>query len=186
MTTDVQTEPRRKPAEDLADPPTAGVERSPRLVLLAGVSVAAGLIHAKAMFDHATHYWLFGVFFGVLTYVQVLWGVQLYRRPHDWRLFELIAYMSLGTIAIWVISRTTGLPIGPWAGRAEPMGVADITASFDELAIVGLIFALLRPTGRVAKRLRWLENKDNCLRVGSMLCSLSLMALLLGSHSHAN
>jgi hypothetical protein len=137
------------------------------------------------MFDHATHWWLFGVAFGVLTYVQVLWGVQLFRRPDEWRLWRPIAVLSLGTISVWIISRTVGLPVGPWAGRAEPFGVADISASLDEIALTGLILAMLRPDGRLARRLAWLDGQ-NCMRIGSMLCSLSLMALLLGSHSHAN
>ena len=185
MATDVQTEPRGEVADDSAPPPSAGVERPPLLLLLAGLSAAAGLIHAKALFDHATHYWLFGVFFGVLTYVQVLWAVQLYRRPDDRRLFGPIAVMSLGVIAIWLVSRTVGLPIGPWADRAEPIGAADFAATLDEVVIVVLIVSMLRPHGRLAARMRWLDEA-NCVRVGSMLCALSLMALLLGSHSHAN
>jgi hypothetical protein len=47
----------------------------------------------------------------------------------------------------------------------------------------GLIFAIVRPEGRAARSLRWLDG-NNCVRVGSMLAALSLFAVLLGNHSH--
>ncbi len=191
LTTDVKRAERPEAAGPASSPdaspapPPAGIVRSPRVLLIAGVSVATGVIHAKALIDHASHYWLFGVFFGALTYIQVLWGVQLYRRPDDRRLFGPIAVMSLGVVAIWLLSRTVGIPIGPWASEAEPVGMADFAASVNELVLAALIFAILRPDRRFAARLAWLD-KDNCVRVGSMLCALSLMALLMGSHSHVN
>jgi hypothetical protein len=185
MATDVQTEPVLAPASGEEDPAApAAVVHSARIQLLIGLSAVAGLIHGKAFIDHVEHYWLFGVFFAVLTYAQVLWAMQLYRRPDDRRLFQAVVVMSLGTVAIWIVSRGVGLPIGPWAGRPEPIGMPDAVASLDELVIVGVIVAMLRPRGRIAARLRWLDD-SNCVRFGSMLCSLSLMALLFSSHSHA-
>src|SRR4051794_28017056 len=41
----------RPPAE------TIGAVRSERVMLLVSLSAAAGVIHAKALFDHASHYW---------------------------------------------------------------------------------------------------------------------------------
>jgi len=185
MATDVQTEPvlRPGPADESPAAPAA-IVRSPRIQLLIGMSAVVGLIHGKAFIDHVDHYWLFGMFFAVLTYAQILWAMRLWRRPDDRRLFKAVAVMSLGVVAIWLVSRTVGLPIGPWAGRAEGIGLPDLVATLDELVIVAIIAAVLRPEGRVGARLRWLDA-SNCVRVGSMLCSLSLMALLFSSHSHA-
>jgi hypothetical protein len=90
---------------------------------------------------------------------------------------------SLAVVAVWVISRTVGLPVGPWAGRPEPFGIADITASVDELVLAGLIFAMLRPDRWIAARLAWLDA-SNCARMSSMLFALSLLAVLFGKHSH--
>ena len=42
---------------------------------------------------------------------------------------------------------------------------------------------MLRPTGRVAAGLRWLDGA-HCVRVGSMLIALSLLAVLIGDHTH--
>lgn len=169
--------------EDDPAPVPGPVVRAPRIQLLIGLSAVAGLIHAKAFIDHVDHYWLFGVFFGALTYAQILWAMRLWRRPDDRRLFKPVAVLSLGVVAIWIVSRTTGLPIGPWAGRPETVGMPDAVASLDELLIAGMIAAILRPEGRIAARLRWLDG-GTCVRLGSMLCSLSLMALLFSSHSH--
>ncbi|MEA2194039.1 MAG: hypothetical protein QOG42_473 [Solirubrobacteraceae bacterium] len=166
-----------------ARPADAQVARSERTMLLVGLSAAAGIIHARALFDHATHYWLFGVFFGVLTYAQVLWAIIVYRRPDERRWLMPAAVGSLVVLGIWIVSRSVGLPIGPWAGRPEPFGVADIAASLDELVLAALIVAIVRPAGRVAARMRWL-NGANCIRIGSMLVALSLLATLLGNHTH--
>lgn len=184
MATDVQTGPVLGPDhEQESSAAPAATVRSPRILLLIGLSAVAGLIHGKAFIDHVDHYWLFGVFFAVLTYAQILWAMRLWRRPDDRRLFKAVAVMSLGVAAIWLVSRTVGLPIGPWAGRPETIGLPDVVATLDELVIAGLIASILRPEGWIAARLRWLDA-DNCVRYGSMLCSLSLMALLFSSHSH--
>lgn len=163
--------------------PPAAAERSSRVLLLVVLSASAGVIHAKALFDHAGHSWLFAVFFGALTYAQVLWAVWVYRRPDDRRWLLPAAVASLAVVAVWLVSRTVGLPIGPWAGRPEPLGVADITASLDEVVLAGVIFAMLRPDRWVAARLAWLHGA-NCTRVGSMLGALSVLAVVLGSHTH--
>jgi hypothetical protein len=168
---------------DEPGPTQRAVERSPRLLLLVAVSGSAGVIHARALFDHASHYWLFGAFFGALTYAQVLWAVWVYQRPDDERPLLPAALISLAVVAIWLVSRTVGLPFGPWAGRPEPLGIADITASLDEFVLAGLIVAMLRPDRWIAARLAWL-NGENCTRVSSMLCGLSLLAALFGHHTH--
>jgi hypothetical protein len=164
-------------------PAPGAASRTPRLLLLVALSASAGVIHARALFDHASHYWLFGVLFGALTYAQVLWAVWIYRKPNDERPLLPAAVASLAVVAVWLVSRTVGLPIGPWAGQPEPLGVADVAASLDELVLAGLIFAMLRPDRRIAARFAWLDGA-NCTRVGTALCSLSLLAVLFGTHTH--
>lgn len=162
----------------------ASVARSQRTLLLVVLAAAAGLIHVKALFDHAGHYWLFGVFFGALAYVQVGWAVLALRRPDERRWLMPAAVLSLAVVALWLVTRAVGLPFGPWAGRPESFAIADITASVNELILAGLLVAIAHPEGRVAARLRWLDG-PNCVRVGSMLAALTLLAVLLGDHTHA-
>ena len=57
-----------------SEPEAAAAARSERTMLLVVLAAAAGIIHAKAFIDHAPHYWLYGAFFGVLAYAQVLWA----------------------------------------------------------------------------------------------------------------
>ncbi len=162
----------------------AAAERSPRIVLLVLLAASAGAIHAKAFVEHAGHYWLFGVFFAVLAYAQVGWAIWVYRHPREVRWLRPVAVGSLAVIGVWVLSRTAGLPIGPWAGRAEPVRAADAAASLNELVLAGVILAMLHPRGRLAARLAWLDGA-NCQRVGTMLFAFSLLGMLFGSHSHA-
>jgi hypothetical protein len=183
MASDVHPEVVIDAGQPRSSPDVAAAARSERTMLLVCLSAAAGVIHAKAMIDHVSHYWLFGVFFGVLTYAQVLWAVLVYRRPDDRRWLMPAAVGSLVVVGIWLVSRTAGLPIGPWAGDPEPLAITDITATLAELLLAGLIIAILWPHGRIAARLRWLDG-SNCVRVGSMLVALSLLAVLVGNHSH--
>jgi hypothetical protein len=163
--------------------PPAGVEYSPRVRLLISLSAVAGIIHARAMVDHMSHYWLFGVFFGVLTYAQVLLAVQLYRDPRDTRWLMPAAVGSLAVVGIWLVSRSVGLPIGPWAGRPEPFGISDVAASIDELLFAAVVFAMLRPDRWIAARLVWL-NGGNCQRITTMMIGFSLIAAVVGKHTH--
>ncbi|HEV2773962.1 MAG TPA: hypothetical protein VGV90_00075 [Solirubrobacteraceae bacterium] len=172
--------PARAPAGVAA---TERPERSERTMLLVILAATAGLIHAKALVDHAPHYWLFGAFFGVLAYAQVFWAWLVYRRPDDRRWFMPAAVVSLAVVGLWLVTRTVGLPIGPWAGRPEPLAITDITATLNELLLAGLIVAMVHPDGRVAARLHWLDGA-NCVRIGSMLVALGLLAVLLGNHTH--
>lgn len=183
MASEVQRELVSEGAQAASATGAASVERSERTLLLVVLAAAAGLIHAKALLDHATHYWLFAVFFGVLAYAQVAWAFLIYRRPDERRWLMPAAVVSLAVVVLWIVTRSVGLPFGPWAGRPEPFAITDITASLNELVLAGLIVAILRPGGRVAARLRWLDGA-NCVRVGSMLIALSLLAVLLGNHSH--
>jgi hypothetical protein len=128
--------------------------RPPRVSLLVALSSCAGVIHARAFIDH-----------------------------DDERVLIPAAVVSLGTVAVWIVSRTVGLPIGPWAGRAEPFGMPDIVASVDELVLAAVILAIVRPERRLAARLAWL-NGGHCTRVGWMLSTLSLLVAAVGKHTH--
>jgi hypothetical protein len=179
---DVAPKPPAQPSRGRFSAPV-GIEYSPRIKLLIGLSAVAGIIHGRAMIDHMSHYWLFGVFFGVLTYAQVLLAVQLYRKPDDLRWLMPAAIGSLAVVGIWLVSRTVGLPIGPWAGRPEPFGISDVAASLDELLFAAVAFAMLRPDRWIAARLLWL-NGGNCQRITTMMIGFSLIAALVGKHTH--
>lgn len=149
----------------------------------AGVSIAAGIVHAVATIDHFTHYWLYGVFFLVVTYGQVTWGAALWRGRLSARALRLGAHANLAIIAVWVLSRTVGVPFGPYTWDAEPIGLADGAATMDQLVLVAYVALILRPQLRVVRGLRVLLGVHR-VRIGMMLCSASVFAGMLGGHQH--
>jgi len=140
-------------------------------------------VHAIATVDHFSHYWLYGVFFMVVTYGQVLWGIALWRNRASARALRIGAYANLAIVAGWVLSRTVGVPIGPYTWNAEPIGLADGAATINQLLIVAYVGVILRPELRVVRGLRVLLG-HNRVRLGVMMCSASVFAGMLGGHQH--
>ncbi len=129
--------------------------------LVAGFAVAAGVIHAVALVQHFGEGFLYGVFFAVVSASQLAWGTRVYRQPDKWRSLAAGAVANLTIAAVWVLSRTTGVPLGPEAGQPEAAGVIDILATLDEVAIAACVIAILRPAGRLGTRLTGLST-DAC------------------------
>jgi hypothetical protein len=114
---------RPRPTSDL---PTDGL-----WVAAAGL-VAAAAIHATVITEHFREYVLFGVFFVALAIAQFWLAAVLVRHP-DRRTVRYVAVASVWVVALWVVSRTTGLPIGPEPWRPEAFGGLDIASSCAEL-----------------------------------------------------
>jgi hypothetical protein len=130
--------------------PAAGLGRVVRYGL-AAASIGAGLIHASAASDHGAHAAQL-TFFVTVAVLQLLWGLALLRRA-AWPLLVAGAALNLVVAAIWVLSRTSGLPAVPGAEHAEPVGFKDGVSSLLELVLV-LSVAGLVP--RAARGLRFL------------------------------
>jgi hypothetical protein len=111
-------------------------------LVLAGVAIlsgASGLVHLAAVPEHWANYRIAAVFFAGLGIFQVVWAAMMIGRPSR-LLCAAGAAASLGTIAVWAISRISGLPFGPFAGIAERAGRADIISTvLEEALVIGLI-----------------------------------------------
>lgn len=151
--------------------------------ITAGLSLAAGVIHAIATVDHFSHYWVYGVLFMVVTYGQVLGGIALWRNRASARALTIGAYANLAVVAAWFLSRTLGIPFGRYAFDAEPVGVADTVATIDELLIVAYVAVILHPRLRPLRGLRVLHGPFR-VHIGMMMCSVSVFAWMLGGHQH--
>jgi Kef-type K+ transport system membrane component KefB len=132
--------------------------------------------------EHFEEYFLFGLFFAVLGPLQILWGVAAYRWPRR-DVLAVGAAASLAVVALWIASRTVGLPIGPEPGQPEAVGVVDVLSSADEVALALLVVALLK------LRDGTLRLSPRTLRIAAsggayVLMVGSLVALLLGAHHH--
>ncbi len=122
-----------------------GVERkSKMLYMAASLSVVAGLIHAWAMPGHYQEWWGYGAFFLVVAVAQVFLSDALLYRPGP-RLFLAGVAGNLAVIALYVVTRTVGIPFfGPYAGEVEEMGMVDLLSIVVELVLVITLVVLLR------------------------------------------
>ena len=113
---------------------------------LASLSVGAAAIHFAVVFEHFSQYTLYGVFFLVISWAQLIWPViLLWRASRLWLWLGLIGNAII--IAVYVASRTVGLPFGPDLHSAESVGALDVVSCVLEfLLIVGCAALLWRPS----------------------------------------
>src|SRR6185312_8387396 len=102
-----------------------------RLFLAAGL-LGSAAIHAAVVPEHLTEWAAAGVFFIVLTAAELAVGAPV---------------VSIGPLAVWLYSRTLGLPFGPEPGVPEAVGLADVAACALEVLTLVLAVVLLRARG---------------------------------------
>lgn len=134
-----------KPQKDVRA--TAESTRELAKVCPAMLSAAAGLIHLAAAYSHFGESALHGAFFIGTGLAQLAAAALLAYRSSTWILAATASGNAL-ILAIWVMSRTTGIPLGPEAWIAEPVGIADAVASALELVLVIGSVLLLAPSTR--------------------------------------
>lgn len=117
--------------------------RDESLFLLVGLAWVAALIHIQAAIEHRGVSTLHFVLFLALATAQFLWPAAVYRRATRGLLWAG-AVVSGAAAAVWLISRTAGLPIGPTPGVPEPIGEFDVVATVDELLLAILVALQLR------------------------------------------
>lgn len=165
--------------------PTLSPRAYPQSALLARIaavaSLGAGLIHAAVARDHFAEWWAYGAFFTLLAIFQVGWALAAWggatRRT-------LLAGMlvNAATIALWAVTRTTGLPFGPDRGAPEAVGVADVACAILELGVVALsALALRRATGE--RMFAWPAALAS-LGVACLAALLLVGAAVAAPHAH--
>jgi hypothetical protein len=116
-------------------------------ICLATFSAAAGLIHLAAAFSHFDVSGLHSAFFVGTGVAQLAGAALFFYRPRSW-VFASTAVGNSLILAIWAMSRTTGIPLEPESWTPEPVGIADAVASALELALVIGCAVLLVPSAR--------------------------------------
>jgi hypothetical protein len=150
------------------------------VLLICGLAWSSGLIHVQAAVDHLDESKLYALLFIVLAVAQVGWGIALYRSSRPGLLMAGVI-VSLGVLGVWILSRTSGLPIGPAPGSPEEVGVLDALASADEIALVCLAALQLRSPG--IDRLG--RGSGSLLRAG-VVCLIFASSLVLAGGIHAH
>jgi hypothetical protein len=136
----VDVEPHRVSFGDTRAAPRAGF--GPLTASLVALSGAAGTIHLTVAAGHFGEDVLFGLFFVVAGVAQVAWAAIVAIAGSGDRLLMLSIGNAL-IVALWVASRTTGVPIGPKPGVPEQVGYADVLTTVFEVALVSLALVLL-------------------------------------------
>jgi hypothetical protein len=113
------------------------------LSLAATLSLLAALIHLWVAPEHFAEWWGYGAFFVAVAALQASYAVAVVRWPRPW-LLRLGILGNLALIALWIWTRTIGLPpVGPAAGEVEPVGGLDVVAKLAEVGVVALLGGLL-------------------------------------------
>ena len=139
-------------------------------------SGAAAGVHAAMGPAHLREQTVFGLFFAAAALAQLAWtAVALRGRPGR----GLLAAGVVGNgacIALWALSRTSGLPLG-LLPAPEAVGAWDLAALAWELVVVGACLALLRgaPAGRRTTPGRWHPAATAFL--GASVTALGLLSL---------
>jgi hypothetical protein len=144
---------------------------------MAALSAGAAAIHFAVMFEHFDEYSLYGVFFLVLAWAQLIWPVVLIALPFLTRAFltrvparALPVWLWLGiagnaaVLVIYFSSRSIGLPIGPDTTEVEAWGGLDLVCAIEEILLVVIAAAILARPGlldrpvRFRGQARWLAS----------------------------
>jgi hypothetical protein len=124
----------------------------PAHVLAAIFSIGAAAVHVAVCPEHYQEHLLYGVFFTIAASAQLGWAALLLASGRRW-LLEVGALANTAMLALWLVSRTTGLPFGPGAGEVETVGRFDIIATSCEVGLIACcLYALFRAPGLNATR----------------------------------
>jgi hypothetical protein len=152
----------------IADGTEAGTEPATARPLLLGavaaLSVGAAAIHFAVTFEHFSEDSLYGVFFLILAWAQLLWPVVLVALPFSsrapagaqparfqavWLWLGIVG--NVGVLVIYFCSRSVGLPIGPDTTTTEAWGGLDLVCAIEEILLVALAAAVLARPGLLAR-----------------------------------
>ncbi len=132
------------------------------------LTLGAALIHFAVVPEHLQEYLLFGIFFIAVGLAQVALAFRLFTAPSR-QLLVAALVSTVALVALWVLSRTTGLPIGPEPWKPEDMGVPDIICIVLEVVSILIFLVLLLPKRRPVVR-----------RLGRMIAGTIPVVVLVG------
>src|SRR3954453_17670251 len=110
------------------------VARAAAVVTLLGAAV----IHASVVDEHASVWIAEAVFFAVLGTAEGSLAAAIAARPSQ-RVYGAPLGLSGATVALWAVSRTVGVPVGPQAWRPEAVGQADVIATLLEVTTAAVL-----------------------------------------------
>ena len=168
----------------LTRPHGTGLDGGARLIsaLVGTLLVGSALLHVSAAGDHTNLPVMLAGFLVVATLQAGLGGLLLFRRPGRLLLAAGLA-LTLGSLAVWLVSRTAGLPFLP-GGHMEPIGFKDGVTVLFEVATVPML-AILWSAELDSVRFPSPRLGTQAVAVlGSGVFALFIPALVLGGGEH--
>jgi hypothetical protein len=111
-------------------------------MLAASLLVGSAVVHLVMVPGHAGEWLTEGIGFAVVGWLQLGLGVSIAMQQRSIMLWASIA-VNVAAIAVWIVSRTSGLPVGPHAHHAETVMFIDGFTVAIEVVAVLLAAALL-------------------------------------------
>ncbi len=139
----------RPPAVVPAPQPDTALRPSGVHAASALASLCAAVMHAAVVPDHLGSP-LTVLFFVAVAAGQVTLAARLLRRPDPLTAIVGVAG-TCWVLALWVMSRSVGLPVG---SPAEPVGMLDAVGAVLEVSIVGLLVVTIAEGRLTAMRRR--------------------------------
>lgn len=111
-------------------------------VVVALLSIGAAIVHFAVIAQHFDEWWLTGMFFLSIALFQLAWGLLVLIQPSA-LVYAAGAIANVLIIVTWIVSRTSGVPVGPEAGEAEAVSFPDALATAFEVVLIVVLVALL-------------------------------------------
>jgi hypothetical protein len=172
--------PRRSRARLSAGRPASAAQQFASVAAL--LVLVSSVIHAAVVADHFEEYWAFGVLFAAAACAQAAWVGLIYAGRLSRPVLLAGAATNAGLVAVWALSRTAGLPLGPHPWTPEAVGTLDVLATLDELAAVVLVGAALACLRR--DRAALTSPYLRLVALTGPLFIYSFMAAFGGAHHH--
>lgn len=119
--------------------------------------IISGFVHGLVAPEHFREWWGYGVFFLAASICLIGFGLALVTDAIDPRympgdvpslrrvMYSVGAVGNVSILALYVLTRTVGIPLGPGSGSVEAVGAIDLVAKTTEvLAVAGLVFLLVK------------------------------------------
>jgi hypothetical protein len=117
--------------------------------------MGAGAIHVALGPEHMSEWAVLGVGFYVSGFLQLAWGTRLLMTESR-RVMAFGAFQSVLYISVWLMSRTSGLPLGPEQWQAESISRSDVLCvALESVVALGAGYLLRRPAAGRLPSGRW-------------------------------
>lgn len=119
--------------------------------IIAALLAAAGGLHLAALPGHLNESAAAATFFAAVAVGQLVGAVLVATRLSP-RTTVAVILGNVVVLAIWAVSRTTGLPVGGELGVREPLAALDGLAAAAEILVVAGALKVLRRAGMISLR----------------------------------